>query len=111
MLLSAAGCAKHLVYVYDGVLGIDVSIASDGNSRLTFGYDTQTFAVVPKHKDQTTKKVEAMTLVSVSHVEADGLNEVIFNHSVSTGEAAREAVKDKNFLKQVRKAVYDETEE
>lgn len=43
------GCqVTHLLYVNDTVLGIDVAASAEGTGHLVFGYDRETFALVPR---------------------------------------------------------------
>ena len=78
------GCeAKHLAYVHESTLGLDVAASTEGTGRLMFGYDSDTYAIVPRKG----VGLEAMTLVSMGCIYADGLSEVIFNHFVASGQA------------------------
>lgn len=81
------GCqATHLVYVHTTTLGIEVTASTETTSgRMVFGYDRDTFALVPRKKDNE----DAMSLAAVSCIYARGLNEVQFRHSVSTGNTAK----------------------
>lgn len=108
LLLAIAGCNGNLAYVHNAVLGVDVTAASDGTARIAVGYDNDTFAVVPRFKSEGDKQGEAMTLVSVSNVDVDALDEIVFNHVIATGEAARRAARDPAGLKLMRKAVFGE---
>lgn len=108
LLAAAGGCNNHLSYVYNASFGVEVTPAVEGTSRIVFGYDAETYALVPKYKNTKTNEEEAMTLVSLSNVEAEGLDEVIFNHFVATGAAGDKAVDDPEGLKMVRKAVFNE---
>src|SRR6185503_6745012 len=83
--IASSGCGSHLAYVHNAALGVDVVAATDGTTHVAIGYDNETFAVVPKYDEDG--KVEAMTLVSVSNVDVDGLDEIVFNHVVATGDA------------------------
>jgi len=45
------GCqATHLLYVSDTVLGIDVAASAEGTGHMVFGYDRETFALVPRRR-------------------------------------------------------------
>ncbi len=101
-----AGCqATHLLYVTDTVLGIDVAASAEGTGHLTFGYDRETFALVPR-KEEADGKFDAMSLAAVSCVYADGLQEVRFNHFVATGESAGFVAKDPVGYAQIRNAIF-----
>lgn len=65
-------------------IGIDVAASTEGTGRFLFGYDRDTFVIVPRKNDG-----EAMTLVFFGCVYAKGLNEVNFNHLVASGKAAK----------------------
>ena len=96
------GCpAKHLVYAHDTSIGIDVAASTEGTGRLMFGYDRDTFVIVPRKSDG-----EAMTLVSFGCVYAKGLNEVNFNHLVASGKAAKKIAKSEQGLTTINNALY-----
>ena len=103
-LLSSllCGCtAKHLVYAHDTSIGIDVAASTEGTGRLMFGYDRDTFAIVPRKSDG-----EAMTLVSFGCVYAKGLSKVNFNHFVASGKAAKNIAKSERGLTTINNALY-----
>jgi hypothetical protein len=100
LMVALGGCGQNLAYVHNAALGVDVTLGTDGTSHVSIGYDKDTYAIVPRD----TSRNEAMTLISVSNIEVDGLNEVIFNHVVITGEAARRAANDKGGLRMMRAA-------
>jgi hypothetical protein len=109
VLLTAAvalltGC-QSLVYVQESSLGVNVNAAQQGTPKLSLGYDREVFAVVPRF-DPDGHHAEAMSLVSVSNVDTTGLDELVFNHYIATGEAAEKAVKDEAGLKMMRAAVF-----
>ncbi len=100
-----SGChATHLVYVHNASLGIDVSASTEGTGRLAFGYDRDTFALVPRKDD--TADGDAMSLAAVSCVYADGLNEVQFDHFIATGATAKNVAMDADGLQTIRQAIY-----
>lgn len=91
MCLLLTGCqATHLVYVHGTTVGLDVTASTEGTGRLVFGYDRETFALIPRKKDND----DAMSLAAVSCVYAKGLDKVQFNHFVSTGNAATSIMKN-----------------
>ncbi len=99
------GCqVTHLLYVNDTVLGIDVAASAEGTGHLLFGYDRETFALVPRKEEADGN--DAMSLAAVSCVYADGLQEVRFNHFVATGESAAFVVKDPVGYAQIRNAIF-----
>ena len=103
-LLSSllCGCpAKHLVYVHDTSIGIDVAASTEGTGRLMFGYDRNTFTIVPRKSDG-----EAMTLVSFGCVYAKGLSKVNFNHFVASGKAAKNIAQSGSGLTTINNALY-----
>ncbi len=122
-LLAApvAGChAKHLIYVYDLDIGIDVAYSQEGNAHLVFGYDRGTYAIVPQREDQSValqcpangetpteagQTGELMSLAATSHVVSAGVTEFTFNHFVSTGRAAVNLAKNPDALSTARAAV------
>ncbi len=104
LLLSSQlyGCpAKHLVYAHDTSIGIDVAASTEGTGRLMFGYDRDTFAIVPRKGDG-----EAMTLVSFGCVYAKGLSKVNFNHFVASGKAAKKIAQSEAGLTNINNALY-----
>ena len=102
------GCtANHLVYVHDTSIGIDVTASTEGTGRLMFGYDRDTYAIVPRKKGDG----DAMTLVSMSCVYAKGISKVNFNHFVSSGKAAKNIAKSKKGLTAINNALYGGGEE
>lgn len=111
--LPMTGCNSHVIYVHNASLGVDVNVSAEsGTAKFALGYDRETFAVVPRVAAVDEKgnaipaKQDAMSLVSVSNVDAVGLNELIFNHAVATGQAAVTVAKDPAGLKAMRKAVF-----
>ncbi|MDB5292745.1 MAG: hypothetical protein JWL69_3986 [Phycisphaerales bacterium] len=111
-LLPLSGC-QHLLYVHDASLGINITAStSEGTGKLNLGYDSETFALVPRftprdgNGQQVKAKSEAMSLVSVSNVDSTGLTEVTFNHVIMTGRAAKAAATDTSGLPLLRAAVY-----
>lgn len=85
--LLLTGCqATHMAYVHTTTLGIEVTASIETTSgRMVFGYDRDTFALVPRKKDNE----DAMSLAAVSCIYTRGLNEVQFRHSISTGSTAK----------------------
>jgi hypothetical protein len=102
-LLAAAGGCGDLAYVHSASLGVDVTVSTEGVEKLSLGYENDTYTIVPKSGSGDT--TEAMTLVSVSNVNVDGLDEVIFNHVFATGAAAMNAANDPTELAALRQAV------
>lgn len=98
--LLLTGCqATHLIYVHGTTVGLDVAASTEGTGRLVFGYDRDTFAIIP-HKNGN-KESDAMSLAAVSCIYAWGLDDVQFKHFVSTGEAATKLVKNPVVLSQI----------
>lgn len=96
------GCkATHLAYVHETSLGIDVAVSTEGTGRLVFGYDRDTYAIVPRKSDGK----EAMTLTALGCIYAQGLNEVHFDHFVSSGDAAIKIAKSPETLKKIKQTI------
>jgi hypothetical protein len=96
------GCvATHLAYVHETSLGIDVAVSTEGTGRLVFGYDRDTYALVPRKSDGT----DAMTLTALGCIYAKGLNEVHFDHFVSSGDAAIKIAKSPDTLAKINQAI------
>jgi hypothetical protein len=116
VVLAAAFCAavaafggvgcEHVVYVSETNFGVNVTAASQGTPKLSLGYDRETYAIVPRFNEGNGKPPEAMSLVSVSKVDSTGLDELIFNHYIVTGEAAEKAALDPVGLRQMREAIF-----
>lgn len=105
------GCqATHLLYVSDTVLGIDVAASAEGTGHMVFGYDRETFALVPRQEDPQAKspndRFDGMSLVAVSCVYADGLEAVRFNHFIATGNAAALVAKDARGYALIQEAIF-----
>ena len=97
------GCtATHLIYGSNTSLGVDVAVSTEGTGRLVFGYDRDTFAIVPRKG----KNQDAMTLTSFGCVYVDGLNEISFNHFISTGTSAETIANSKKGLKAIENTIF-----
>jgi hypothetical protein len=102
-----SGCeATHLVYVSNTVLGVDVAVSSEGNNRVSIGYDRDTYSLVPRKEAGK----DAMSVTSVSQIRIQGLSDVQFDHFVATGKAAKKLAKDPVALEIIRRAIFDEFE-
>lgn len=100
--LMLGGCeATHLVYVHETSLGLDVAVSTEGTGRLVFGYDRDTYAIVPRKAEGQ----DAMTLTSLGCIYASGLDDVQFKHFVSSGDAAINMAQDPVALKQINQAI------
>lgn len=101
--LLLAGCqASHLVYVHETSVGMDVAVSTEGTGRMVFGYDRDTYSIVPRKGDGK----DAMALVSMSCIRAHGLDDVDFRHFVTSGKAAVNLAKSKSeTLKGIKQAV------
>ena len=102
MSILLCGCdATHLAYVHGTTLGMDVAVSTEGTGRLVFGYDRDTYAIVPRKG----KGLDAMTLTSLGCIYASGLDDVSFNHFVASGTAAINIAKSPVTLKQLNLAI------
>jgi len=101
--LLLTGCqATHLVYVHTTTLGLEVTASTETTSgRMVFGYDRDTFALVPRKKDNE----DAMSLAAISCIYARGLNEVQFRHFVSTGKTAIDIAQDREILADIKSSI------
>ena len=69
VLLALAGCGtpQHLIFHQNTVLGADVATtAESGSVHVTFGYDRQTTAFIPKTETQIADKTEKEAMSAVS---------------------------------------------
>ena len=113
ILVLCSGCdATHLVYVQEMNLGIDVSYSTEGTGHLVLGYDRQNFTLAPKKhlSGNDDDSDDLMSLAAVSCVSAAGLNEIDFNHFVSTGDAAVALMQDPEGRDLVRGAIFKGTD-
>ncbi len=102
MSFLLCGCeATHLAYVHETSVGIDVAVSTEGTGRLVFGYDRDTYAIVPRKSDGK----DAMTLTALGCIYAKGLDEVHFDHFVSSGDAAKNIAKSPDTLKKINQAI------
>jgi hypothetical protein len=102
MIIPLCGCeATHLAYVHETNLGLDVAVSTEGTGRIVFGYDRDTYAIVPRKGTG----LDAMTLTSLGCIYASGLDEVSFNHFVSSGTAAINIANSPVILKQLNQAI------
>ena len=102
MSILLCGCdATHLAYVHGTTLGLDVAVSTEGTGRMIFGYDRDTYAIVPRKSAGK----DAMTLTSVGCIYASGLDEVSFNHFVASGTAAINIAKSEDTLKRINQAI------
>jgi hypothetical protein len=99
--LIGACSANHLVYVHETSLGLDVAASTEGTGRFVLGYDRDTYALVPRRTDGK----DAMSLASVGCIYAEGLDQVQFNHFVSSGEAAKKIAQDPDTLEKINNAI------
>lgn len=100
--LLLCGCeATHLVYVHETSLGLDIAASTEGTGRMVFGYDRDTYSIVPRKADGK----DAMSLASLGCIYAKGLDDVQFKHFVSSGTAAKNIAKDPDLLKQIKQAI------
>ncbi len=101
--LLLTGCqATHLVYVHGTTMGLEVAASTEtATGRMVFGYDRDTFALVPRKKDNE----DAMSLAAVSCIYARGLNEVQFRHFVSTGNTAIDIAQDHKTLADIKSSI------
>jgi hypothetical protein len=103
--LLICGCeAKHLAYVHETSFGLDIAISNEGSGRLVMGYDRDTYALVPRKGEGE----DAMTLSSLGCIYASGLDEVSFNHFISSGEAAKQIAKSPTTLSRLNQAIQGE---
>lgn len=102
LLLSGCMNAKHLVYVHTTTVGLEVTASTETTSgRMVFGYDRDTFALIPRKKDNE----DAMSLAAVSCIYAQGINEVQFRHFVSTGNVAVGVAQSPITLKDIKDSI------
>lgn len=101
ILLCGCSEATHLAYVHGTNVGLDVAVSTEGTGRMVFGYDRDTYAIVPRKGEG----LDAMTLTSVGCIYANGLDDVSFNHFVASGSAAINIAESSNTLKGIKQAI------
>jgi hypothetical protein len=102
--------ATHLIYVHQTTVGVDLSAATtEGNTAFSFGYDSQTYAIVPRCDSATGAmggtaqqigggavgnsvpkgpKHDAMSLVAFNQTYVEGVKRIVIKHALATGEPA-----------------------
>ena len=120
LLLFLPSCQSHnasdLLYVHQSGLGVDASLGAQGAAKFSLGYDRETFALVPRIDEPAPidplnpraippRRGEAMSLVSLVAVRADGLTDMHFGHAVATGDVAVDLANDTAALANLRKAI------
>ncbi len=98
ILLAPLGCSqsKNLVYRQNTVIGLEVSANPEGTSgKAVFGYDRETNAVVPKKPkaeggELQTGGMEAMSTISISHIQIGFVEASCIYEAFATGDAAND---------------------
>lgn len=102
ILLTGCMNAKHLVYVHTTTVGIDVAASTEtATGRMVFGYDRDTFALVPRKKNNE----DAMSLAAVSCIYAHGINDVKFRHFVASGQTAKNVALASETLEDIKNGI------
>lgn len=107
--LLPACSATHLVYVHETSVGVGLAASgTEGNTNFSFGYDSQTFAIVPRYQEDDEAKnarklidgsrddvkyQEAMSLVAANQTYVEGVNRIVIHHALATGAPAIEVAK------------------
>jgi hypothetical protein len=100
------GCeAKNLVYVQDTVLGIDASVSMEGPQKLQLGFARDTFALVPKRREESGKG-EAMSVAAFSLYTYTFLAEFSFNQFIATGKAASQLATNADTMTLLERRTY-----
>ena len=90
-ILILSGCeATNLHVVHHTVVGVNAAVSSDQTSgHVIIGYDRNFNTIIPKSvDDQNGNGHEAMSALSCSEVEVDGIFLTKFQESLATGQAA-----------------------
>lgn len=104
LLLTGCMNPKHLVYVHGTTMGLEVTASTEtATGRLVFGYDRETFALIPRKKNK--QNSEAMSLAAISCIYAQGLEDVQFRHFVSTGKTAVNIAQHPDTIIDIRKSI------
>lgn len=101
LIFFTNGCSNsHLAYVHEATLGLSLAPVNpqSGSAKFSFGYDRETYALIPR----TGPGEEAMSLAAVSRVYSQGVNKVQFGHVVATGEAAVEIANNPEALNKAK---------
>ena len=107
LALVLGGCtATHVVYVHDATLGINLTTSTEGTAKFAFGFERETFGLVPKFEDG--ENTDAMTVTAVSRVYAEDISKVEFGHVVATGACAKSLVQQPEELRKLAQRVFVE---
>ncbi|MCC2616876.1 hypothetical protein LJ739_11540 [Aestuariibacter halophilus] len=103
-LLLLCGCqSSHYLYVQETVVGVDVGVGTSGNNRLSVGYTTDTFAVIPEKGDG----LDAASSVAIIDGAIKGLDCFNYEQFNATGNAAAAIAKNGEVLTSLRETIYD----
>jgi hypothetical protein len=102
--LTITGCqSSSYLYVQEVVAGVDVGVGVSGNNRLSIGYTTDTFAVIPQ-KDENGDAASSIAIIDGAIKGIKCFNYEQFN---ATGEAAKKLAAEQVVLTKVREKIYD----
>jgi len=96
--------ATHLVYVQEANLGLTIAAGTEGSNKLSFGYDRDVYAIVPKKGDDQ----DAMSLFSLNKSKVSGLNSIDVSEFVAGGTPATKIAEKPNAVEALRKKIYGE---
>lgn len=135
--IGLSGCGeKHLLYVQEATLGLNIAVGTEGNQKMSFGYDRDIYSVVPKACKEQARDWESgeeckeqapgcesgdereeqapdcesgedvMSLLSLNHATVSGLDNMNVSEFVATGQAAVELSKKPNAVNELRNKIY-----
>lgn len=109
--IGLTGCGeKHLLYVQEATLGLNIALGTEGSQKMSFGYDRDIYSVVPKACEEPGPDCESgedvMSLLSLNHATVSGLDNMNVSEFVATGKAAVELSEKPNAVNELRNKIY-----
>jgi len=116
LALLASCSATHLVYVHETTVGIDVGASANaGSTGFSFGYDSRTFAIVPRATNPAAPQgasqdpaassgPDAMSLVAASQTYVEGVSRIEITHALATGYPAIRIARNANQVQSIVEA-------
>lgn len=88
-IIGLSACSSsHYIYVQESVAGVDIGISGSGNERLTLGYTSDTFVIIPEVDNN-----EAASSIAVVNGKVKGISCFKFKQFNVTGIAAENLAK------------------
>jgi hypothetical protein len=101
LVLSACQSSSYL-YVQETVAGVDVGVGTSGNNRLSIGYTTDTFAIIPQKGTGS----DAASSIAIIDGAIKGIKCFNYEQFNATGKAAENLAKEAQVITKVREKIY-----